>query len=117
MGWVEKDNGGNVTVHAPAAGTATSSRPPKAYLDTNLVSGLAKGDVHADERDALFRAIELMHEGAGRALVTSSVTKEEINRRQQHPSPPSRVSLGRPTHSKEGRIEPSAVHNLCRQDN
>jgi hypothetical protein len=35
---------------------------------------------------------------------------------QQHSSPPSRVSLGRPTHSKEGRIEPSAVHNLCRQD-
>jgi hypothetical protein len=26
------------------------------------------------------------------------------------------VSRGRPTHSKEGRIEPSTVHNVCRRD-
>lgn len=34
---------------------------------------------------------------------------------KRHPSPPSRVSPGRPTASKEGRIDLSAVHNLCRQ--
>ena len=35
---------------------------------------------------------------------------------QRHPSPPSCVSRGRPTASKEGRIDLSAVHNVCRQD-
>jgi hypothetical protein len=32
----------------------------------------------------------------------------------EHPRPPLSVSPGRPTASKEGRIEPSAVHNVCR---
>jgi hypothetical protein len=35
---------------------------------------------------------------------------------QNHPSPPSSVSRGRPTASKEGRTATSAVHNLCRRD-
>lgn len=78
MGWVEKDDEGNVTVHPPAANTRGPS-PPKAYLDTNLVSGLGKADMNPDEYEALHRVIELMHEGRV-ALVTSAVTKEEIDR-------------------------------------
>lgn len=62
MGWVEKDDEGNVTVHPPAANTRGPS-PPKAYLDTNLVSGLGKADMNPDEYEALHRVIELMHEG------------------------------------------------------
>jgi predicted nucleic acid-binding protein len=78
MGWVEKDHEGNVTVHAPAANTR-GPIPPKAYLDTNLVSGLGRADIKAEEYQALHQVIELMHEGRI-ALVTSAVTKEEIDR-------------------------------------
>jgi predicted nucleic acid-binding protein len=53
--------------------------PDEAYLDTNLVSGLAKGDASADELAALYKVIELMHAGRVR-LVTSPVTKEQIEK-------------------------------------
>src|SRR6266487_2920811 len=36
---------------------------------------------------------------------------------QIHPRPPLSVSPGRPTASKEGRIDLSAVHNVCRHVN
>jgi hypothetical protein len=48
MGWVEKDEQGNVTVHAPAAGSIPeldARHLPKAYLDTCLVSGARKLDL------------------------------------------------------------------------
>ena len=63
------------------------SRPLRAYLDTNLVSALAKRDIPQSEVDALLELVELMHRGR-LALVTSSVTEEEIDRvPEEHRAP------------------------------
>jgi hypothetical protein len=37
--------------------------PPGAYFDTNLVSGLARGQPKPTELDALYKMIDLKHEG------------------------------------------------------
>jgi hypothetical protein len=52
---------------------------PTAYLDTNLVSGLAKRDLRAREHKAL-RELLRLHKAGSLALVTSHVTREEIER-------------------------------------
>jgi hypothetical protein len=64
---------------AAGGSQASSHHLPTAYLDTNLVSALARLHIHEDEVAALFALVDLMHEGRI-ALVTSSVTKEEIDR-------------------------------------
>jgi hypothetical protein len=50
-----------------------------AYLDTCIVSGLAKKDLAPADASALLRILEAWNNGAIN-LVTSGVTKEEINR-------------------------------------
>src|SRR5439155_22612313 len=52
--------------------------------------------------------------GDERETASKSELRVTVHR---HPSPPLSVSPGRPTASKEGRIEPLAVHNVCRQVN
>jgi predicted nucleic acid-binding protein len=66
---------GDVTIGGATAETQGRAAPI-AYLDTNLVSALARKD-QPDEVDALFELVDLMHENRI-ALVTSTVTEEEI---------------------------------------
>jgi len=57
--------------------------PPKAYLDTCIVSGLAKGDLDAPEASALLRILQART--AGRVeLWTSDVVNAEITRIPAH---------------------------------
>lgn len=51
---------------------------PTVYLDTCIVSGLAKGDLAPDEAKALQRILEARKRGAV-VVVTSQVTKGEIS--------------------------------------
>jgi predicted nucleic acid-binding protein len=51
--------------------------PLTVYLDTNIVSGLAKEDLTTDEHDALQHILEAYKQGKV-SLVTSPITKEEI---------------------------------------
>ena len=79
-GWVEKDEQGNVTIHAPAAGTAASYKPPGAYLDTNLVIGLDEEDLAPTEMAAMYDFLQRQKEHQIR-LCTSHVAREELERR------------------------------------
>ena len=57
--------------------------PPKAYLETCIVSGLAKGDLAAAELLALLRILQAGK--AGRVeLITSDVVNAEIDRIPAH---------------------------------
>lgn len=83
MGYVFKDEQGNVTVHRPSATAGIAKGDPakraRAYLDTSLIVGLAKRDLRPTEHEALRELLRLGK--AGRIeLVTSSVTEEEISR-------------------------------------
>jgi predicted nucleic acid-binding protein len=79
-GWIERDEHGNVTVHAPAARWPPPSDDSlHVYLDTCLVSGLAKRDLPPTEQKAL-RHLLLMHRAGRVSLMTSAVTKEELER-------------------------------------
>jgi predicted nucleic acid-binding protein len=51
----------------------------KAYLDTCIVSGLAKGDLPIAERTALAKVLRL-HKAQNIQLVTSSLVKDEIDK-------------------------------------
>jgi hypothetical protein len=53
--------------------------PITAYLDTSIVSGLAKEDLKEDELEALSRILE-QHKQGNVSLVTSTITQEEIKR-------------------------------------
>jgi hypothetical protein len=50
-----------------------------AYLDTCIVSGVAKGDLRPEEEEALLKLLQARKHGAI-SLVTSSVAKDEIDR-------------------------------------
>ncbi len=50
-----------------------------AYLDTCIVSGVAKGDLRLEEEEALLKLLQAWKHGAI-SLVTSSIAKDEINR-------------------------------------
>jgi hypothetical protein len=50
-----------------------------AYLDTCIVSGLAKGDLAQPNLEALLKVLQ-KHKKRALSLVTSQVTKEEIDR-------------------------------------
>jgi hypothetical protein len=52
--------------------------PLVAYLDTCIVSGLAKGDLAQADTEALLEVLQRHKHGAV-SLVTSRVTKEEID--------------------------------------
>jgi hypothetical protein len=78
MGWVETDTEGNVTVHAPAA-TTRGPIPPKAYLDNCLVGGLVQDDLDPAESKGIYNLIDRAKDGLIE-LVSSTVTKEEIDR-------------------------------------
>jgi hypothetical protein len=54
-------------------------RKPLGYLDTCLVSGIAKQDLRPVELDALHKLL-VLRKGGEISLVTSHVTKEEIER-------------------------------------
>jgi len=49
------------------------------YLDTNIISGLAKEDLTTNEHDALRHILEAYKQGKV-SLVTSPITKEEIGK-------------------------------------
>ena len=53
--------------------------PPTAYLDTCIVSGLAKEDLSDEELDALLRILE-EYKGNNVHLVTSDLTKRELDK-------------------------------------
>ena len=53
--------------------------PPTAYLDTCIVSGLAKEDLSDEELDALSRILE-EYKGNNVHLVTSDLTKRELEK-------------------------------------
>lgn len=77
-GWIERDEHGNVTVHAPAARwPPPTDQSLHVYLDTCLVSGLAKRDLVPLEQDALRDLLDL-HKKRQISLMTSAVTKEEL---------------------------------------
>lgn len=57
------------------------SSVPTAYLDTCLVSGLAKNDLKELEQTSLFSLLG-MHKQGRIQVVTSKVTKQELNRHQ-----------------------------------
>jgi hypothetical protein len=65
-----------VTTYEKSGGEG--QRVPRAYLDTNLVSGIRKQDLGA-EQQALRRFLAAHKQGTI-ALVTSPVTNEEIQR-------------------------------------
>jgi hypothetical protein len=76
-GWVENDEQGNVTIHAPAAGTAASYKSPGAYLDTNLIIGLAEDDLGPAEMAAMYDLLQRQKEREIR-LCTSHVARKEL---------------------------------------
>jgi hypothetical protein len=77
-GWIERDERGNVTVHAPAARwPPPTDQSLHVYLDTCLVSGLAKRDLAPLEQEA-FRDLLHLHKRRRVSLMTSAVTKEEL---------------------------------------
>ncbi len=53
--------------------------PPTAYLDTCIISGLAKEDLSDEELDALSRILE-EYKGNNVHLVTSDLTKRELEK-------------------------------------
>jgi hypothetical protein len=53
--------------------------PPKAYLDTCIVSGVAKGDLAEEELSAVMQLLAA-HKQGNLKLVTSAVTAREISR-------------------------------------
>jgi len=60
---------------------------PKGYLDTCIVSGLVKNDLGAEQESALRRILEARDRGVIE-IVTSEVTKAEIDRiHPQHRAP------------------------------
>ena len=50
------------------------------YLDTCIVSGLAKDDLKPDEQSALLRILKAWKRGSSLSLVTSQVAKDEIEK-------------------------------------
>jgi hypothetical protein len=73
-----------VTVYEKAGGEKRP--PPEAYLDANLVSGLARGDRKPEELAALYKIIDLMHEGQV-SLVTSGHEGGNRSRSIRTPGP------------------------------
>ncbi len=69
---------------------------------------------HAEAGRGLLQRHSLLDRADERVAASQSELRVTVKR---HPSPPSSRSLARPTASKEGRIDPSTVHNLCRQLN
>jgi hypothetical protein len=69
-----------MTVHEKSGGMR--QKPPTAYLETSIVSGFARGQMSDKEQAATVRLIELWHEGRV-SLVTSSITRDEIDRCRQ----------------------------------
>jgi hypothetical protein len=65
-----------VTSYAKSGGQR--QRVPRAYLDTNLVSGIRREDLGAEQQ--ALRRILAAHKQGTLALVTSHVTHEEIQR-------------------------------------
>jgi len=59
--------------------TVASTRAALAYLDTCIVSGLAKGDLSLAEEAALLRILQARKAGSVE-LFTSEVTREEISK-------------------------------------
>ena len=57
------------------------------YLDTNIVSAIAKNDLHPWEMDALLQILEKSKTGRLK-LTTSEVTRSEIERLQGRNRPP-----------------------------
>src|SRR5262245_29161626 len=53
--------------------------PPTAYIETCIVSGLAKGDLPSSTTEAVLRILQFRSCGLV-SVVTSSVTKSEIDR-------------------------------------
>src|SRR5712691_6338114 len=107
--------------------TRTAVRPGGTIEQTDersprLPSGLRPAVPPAMRRRR--RNVEALSSSPDRAAALDRLDKRETGSKSElrvsvqiHPSPPSRVSRRRPTASKEGRIERSAVHNLFRQDN
>jgi len=56
-----------------------TSRPPRAYLDTCIISGIAKEDLKSDQLAAVFELLRL-HKERVIQLVTSDMVKAEIDR-------------------------------------
>jgi predicted nucleic acid-binding protein len=68
-----------------AAGGAMAKSPgPRGYLDTNLIIGLAEGDLAPKEMSALEHLLQ-RHKSRGIRLCTSHVAIEELARRESGP--------------------------------
>ena len=86
-----------------------------AYLDTCIVSGLAKNDLASSEAATLLRILQARQTGKVK-LVTSAVAKEELSRiPAQYRTPHSAIYLllsnvpTVPTHLTQSRTTPSAI--------
>jgi predicted nucleic acid-binding protein len=82
-GFIERDEEGGVTVHAPSARLWVGPGPEplrvEAYLDTCVVSALTKADLGPVQQEALFELLQA-YKSRRLALVTSRVAHEEIQK-------------------------------------
>jgi predicted nucleic acid-binding protein len=73
-----------MTIHEKSGTLMAGSAPdsaPRAYLDTNLIIGLAENDLARTEMTAMEELLQ-RHKGRETRLCTSHVAKEELSRRR-----------------------------------
>src|SRR5438445_3049321 len=76
---LESLSGFRHALHMPTASSSSSSSVPSILVDTNIVSGLVKGDLPREQAQAVVKIVEMMQR-SDVTLAGTTVMRDELNK-------------------------------------